>query len=72
MSRFAYYDRDADIAWMPTGDSERVVSEELDWGLVDHDQETDAVVGIEIWAASSRLPAEVLAKLPAPSEAPGA
>jgi uncharacterized protein YuzE len=72
MSRFAYYDRDADIAWMPTGDAERVVSEELDWGLVDHDQETDAVVGIEIWAASSRLPAEVLAKLPEPSEAPGA
>jgi uncharacterized protein YuzE len=67
--QFAYYDREADIAWLPTGAAERVVSEEVDWGLVDHDSETDEVVAIEIWSASSRLPADVLSTLPAPSEA---
>ena len=34
-ARFAYYDREADIAWLPTGDSDNVVSEEVDWGLID-------------------------------------
>jgi hypothetical protein len=29
--RFAYYDREADIAWLPTGHSDRVVSEEVEW-----------------------------------------
>lgn len=67
---FAYYDRDADIAWLPTGAGGDVVSEELGWGLVDHDRETDDVVGVEIWAASSRLPREVLAVLPAPPVSP--
>jgi len=70
--RFAYYDREADIAWLPTGDSENVVSEEVDWGLVDHDAGTDEVVGIEVWSASKRLPAELLATLPTPASARGA
>ncbi len=63
---FAYYDREADIAWLPTGDADTVVSEEVEWGLLDHDRQTNEVVGIEIWKASSRLPAEVLDQLPAP------
>lgn len=71
-ARFAYYDRDADIAWLPTGDSEDVVSEEVDWGLLDHDAGTDEVVGIEVWSASKRLPAELLATLPTPASAHGA
>lgn len=71
-SRFAYYDREADIAWLPTGDSSDVVSEEVDWGLIDHDSVTDEVVAIEVWSASKRLPSEVLAKLPAPTAAHGA
>jgi hypothetical protein len=29
MARFAYYDRDADIAWLSTGSSDDVVSEEV-------------------------------------------
>jgi uncharacterized protein YuzE len=66
--RFAYYDREADIVWIPTGSSDDAVSEETDWGLVDHDANSDAVVGIEIWAASTRLPADLLAKLPPPTE----
>ena len=49
--RFAYYDRDADIAWLPTGKSDDVVSEEVSWGLIDHDAASDDVVGIEIWSA---------------------
>ena len=43
-AKFAYYDREADIAWLPTGDSADVVSEEVEWGLVDHDSATDEVV----------------------------
>lgn len=64
---FAYYDREADIAWLPTGNSDEVVSEETEWGLIDHDAASNDVVAIEIWAASTRLPSEVLARLPAPT-----
>ena len=71
-ARFAYYDRDADIAWLPTGDSGDVVSEEVEWGLIDHDAATDEVVAVEVWSASKRLPAEVLATLPAPASTHGA
>lgn len=70
--RFAYYDREADIAWFPTGDSTDVVSEEVVWGLVDHDSTTDAVVAVEVWSASKRLAPEVLATLPGPAPAQGA
>jgi uncharacterized protein YuzE len=70
--RFAYYDREADIAWLPTGDSQDVVSEEVEWGLIDHDSTTDEVVAIEVWSASKRLAAEVLATLPAPASTQGA
>jgi uncharacterized protein YuzE len=71
VARFAYYDRDADIAWFPTGDSTDVVSEEVEWGLIDHDSSTDEVVAIEVWSASKRLPSEVLATLPGPTSAHG-
>lgn len=66
MSSYAYYDRDADIAWVPTGHAEHVVSEETSWGTIDHDEVTDVVVAIEIRNASSRLPATVLGALPGP------
>jgi uncharacterized protein YuzE len=65
-TEFAYYDREADIAWLRIGVADTVVSEEVEWGLLDHDRVTNEVVGIEIWKASSRLPAEVLDQLPAP------
>ena len=71
-ARFAYYDRDADIAWLPTGDAADVVSEEVEWGLIDHDSGTDAVVAVEVWSASKRLPAGLLATLPAPASTHGA
>jgi uncharacterized protein YuzE len=63
---YAYYDPEADIAWLPTGAAARVVSEEVEWGLIDHDATTDEVVAIEIWAASKRLPQAVLEALPKP------
>jgi uncharacterized protein YuzE len=63
---YAYYDPEADIAWLPTGKSSSVVSEEVEWGLIDHDEVTDEVVGLEIWAASKRLPKAVLDALPSP------
>jgi uncharacterized protein YuzE len=63
---YAYYDSEADIAWLPTGSAASVVSEEVEWGLIDHDAETDEVVAVEIWAASKRLPKAVLDALPAP------
>jgi len=69
---FAYYDREADIAWLPTGQSDRVVSEEVEWGLIDHDSGSDAVVAIEIWSASKHLPMDLLEKLPAPVDTHGA
>ncbi len=65
---YAYYDPEADIAWLPTGNSDRVVSEEVEWGLIDHDATTDAVVAVEIWAASKRLPQAVLDALPRPGK----
>ncbi|MHB1810393.1 MAG: DUF2283 domain-containing protein [Solirubrobacteraceae bacterium] len=64
---YAYYDPDADVAWLPTGHSERVVSEEVEWGLIDHDAASDEVVALEIWKASERLPQAILDTLPAPS-----
>lgn len=66
---FAYYDPDADIAWLPTGESDDVVSERVPGGLHDYDRTTRQLVAIEVWAASTRLPATILEALPAPSAA---
>jgi uncharacterized protein YuzE len=63
---YSYYDPEADIAWLPTCASESVVSEEVAWGLIDRDSATDAVVAVEIWAASKRLPKAILDALPGP------
>jgi uncharacterized protein YuzE len=71
-NRFAYYDREADIAWLPTGESDHVVSEEVEWGLIDHDSASDAVVAIEIWSASKHLPRNLLETLPSPTGTHGA
>jgi uncharacterized protein YuzE len=68
---YAYYDPEADIAWLPTGASQRVVSEEVEWGLIDHDAATDEVVAVEIWAASKRVPQAILDALPRPSRPRG-
>lgn len=66
-SRFAYYDRDADIAWLPTGESDDVVSERAPDGLHDYDRVSHQLVAIEVWDASTRLPANIVEALPTPS-----
>lgn len=63
---FAYYDPDADIAWFPTGESGDAVSERVPGGLRDYDRTTRQLVAIEVWDASTRLPATLLEALPAP------
>jgi uncharacterized protein YuzE len=63
---FAYYDPDADIAWLPTAESDDVVSERVPGGLHDYDRATRQLVAIEVWAASTRLPATILKALPTP------
>lgn len=68
---FAYYDPDADIAWLRTGESDDVVSERVPSGLHDYDRTTRQIVAIEVWAASTRLPTAILDALPTPSAADG-
>jgi uncharacterized protein YuzE len=41
-----------------------IFGEEFEWGLILRDRESKAVVGVEIWEASKRLPAELLDALP--------
>ena len=69
---FAYYDADADIAWFPTGESDDVVSERVPGDLRDYDRAGNKLVAIEVWNASTRLPASILEALPAPNAAHGA
>lgn len=64
----SHYDRDADIVWLELAgfDGSRVVAQEADWGLVETDTETGAVVAIEFWNAGTALPRELLEALPSP------
>ncbi len=64
---FSYYDPAADIAWFPTGESDDVVSERVPDGLRDYDRATRQLVALEVWDASTRLPAGILDALPPPS-----
>jgi uncharacterized protein YuzE len=66
--RFAYWDREVDIAWIPTGPTATIVSEETSWGLVDHNKETGEVTGLEIWDASKVIPVELLERMPEPGK----
>jgi uncharacterized protein YuzE len=60
-----YYDRDSDIVYVELSDAQVDHSVEREWGLLDVDP-SGATVGAECWNASQRLPAELLAALPAP------
>jgi uncharacterized protein YuzE len=64
--RFAYFDREADIVWLPTAPAGDIVGDEQSWGLIDRDRETGEVTGIEIWTASEILPEWLLDDLPRP------
>jgi uncharacterized protein YuzE len=69
--RFAYWERETDIAWIPTAPGGFVESEKTSWGIVDHDEKTGEVTALEIWNASKVFPAEMLERLPEPGR-PGA
>lgn len=45
---YAYYDPEAAIAWIPTGESDDVVSERVPGGLRDYDRPTHRLVAIEV------------------------
>lgn len=69
-----HYDQEADIAWLRFDryDGATVVSEEVPSGLRELDPASGQLVGLEFWAASTRLPADLLELLPAPSVTVGA
>jgi uncharacterized protein YuzE len=64
----SHYDRESDIAALNLEgfDGSQIFGEDHDWGLLLRDRETQAVVGVELWRASDRLPAELLQALPEP------
>jgi uncharacterized protein YuzE len=66
--RFAYWDREVDIAWIPTGPGTPVYGERVPWGLLDRDRGTGEVTGVEIWDASKVIPVELLERLPEPGK----
>lgn len=61
----AHYDPEVDIALIVL-ESGSAVSEEHDWGLIDRNPDDNHLMGFEIWEASSHLPPELIAALPAP------
>jgi uncharacterized protein YuzE len=68
MSMDGHYDRAVDIVWLRLRgwDKDHVRVEQTASGLVERDDRTGRVVGLEYWNASERLPAELLEALPAP------
>jgi uncharacterized protein YuzE len=68
VSDLAYYDREADIVWLPVGDSVDIRGDEQSWGLIARDRSTGEVESIEIWSASEVLPSWLLDNLPSPDQ----
>ncbi len=62
----AHYDPEVDIALIVL-EAGSAVSEEHEWGLIDRDPTDRHLMGFEIWDASNRLPADLIAALPAPA-----
>lgn len=62
----AHYDPEVDIALIVL-EPGPAVSEEHDWGLIDHHPDDDRLMGFEIWEASRRLPPGLIAALPSPT-----
>jgi uncharacterized protein YuzE len=60
-----YYDREADVLLVELLDDVVERSTEREWGLLDL-AEDGRTVALEVWDASRRLPAELLAALPLP------
>lgn len=60
---YAYYDEVSDIAWIPIGESDDVISLRVPYGLIDYDRKTRKPVGVEVWNASTRIPSPILTAL---------
>ncbi|MGH2939259.1 MAG: DUF2283 domain-containing protein [Solirubrobacterales bacterium] len=58
--RFVRYDPESDILRLPTGPLADMSGERTEWGVVARDTRTGAVILIEIWAASERVPKDIL------------
>lgn len=71
MSLYAHYDREADIVLLRLegAESAQVISEETEFGLRDVDERDGRLVGLELWEASTRLPADLLALMASPGAA---
>ncbi len=65
----SHYDRESDIAALNLKgfDGGQVFGEDHNWGLLLRDRGTQEMVGIELWRASDRLPAQLLDALPEPA-----
>jgi uncharacterized protein YuzE len=64
MKADSYYSPEGDIAYLHVRPSERMRTEELDWGLRDYDVESGELAGLEVWDASKVLPRELVESLP--------
>jgi len=64
MEAGSYYSPEGDIVYLHVRSSERVRTEELDWGLRDYDVESGELAGLEVWDASKVLPCELVESLP--------
>jgi uncharacterized protein YuzE len=65
--RMSHYARESDIASLTLGERRgNLRAEETEWGLLEYDADTGALVGAELWDASTRLPRELLDALPEP------
>ena len=60
----SYYSPDGDLVAIHVRPSNRTRTEEHGWGLLDYDAQTGELASIEIWQASSVLPAGVVKALP--------
>jgi uncharacterized protein YuzE len=63
MGLYMHYDPEVDIA-MISFENGRALSEDYVWGLIDRHPDDRHLMGFEIWGASKRLPAEMVAALP--------
>jgi uncharacterized protein YuzE len=65
MESETYYTTDGDIAYIRVRSPHGPIRSQAEaWGLRDYDEQTWALVGLEVWAASRVLPREVVNALP--------
>ncbi len=63
MGLHLHYDPEVDIALISLEDG-RAIGKRHSWGLIERHPDDGHLMGIEIWEASTILPAELIAALP--------